>query len=322
MSKHREQGGYALVFVLILLAVGALLIVPSLDYVSTGLHSQRLNEYRLHHQDDSDAALLDAIWEIINGDVLVQVNETGEYCYDVELGLARWDVTIEIPSFGATSDWQTVRQNNECKIEVVPNWIGADLQDNETFYYILRLDMVQWDLTEFSFSLPLGLAYSNLSAMHWGPESQSAIARDAEINLYAEPHQYWRLKDPAGWADMINGTIVEVDEMPVPRVPDTWYLLKEWQEDGRQKLTWLPDFGATGNDTFFLVFQVTGTLSFGIHSITPVFGDGVDVISLEATAAVAAATYNVTIEAGGQTAIAVVGVTEDGLELVSYERVT
>ena len=320
MRGRANETGHALILVLILLAVGTLTIAPGLDYVATGLNAQQTTEHCLSLQDDADGALQDAIWQIENAGILVQVNEVGTYAYDMQLDLGRWDIDITIPSFGS-SDWQIIRQNNRCKIEVEPNWMGAELQQDQAIYYIVRLDMVQWDMNEFSFVLPWGLTYSNLSAVCCGPESKSSIGTNAEVNVYAEPPEYWRTKDPAGWTAMTGGRFVEVDVMPDPPLPDTWYLLKEWQ-DGRQKLTWRPDFSATGNDTFILVFQAIGTLGFGIYSIAPVFGDGVETIALESTAAVAAAMYNVTLETSGQTVLAVFGVTDDGVKLISYEVVT
>jgi len=320
MTSQRGNSGHALILVLVFLALGAMMIAPAMSYVTTALRSQRVQEQRLSHWANADTALLDAVWEILNQAVLAQVNETGTFCYDLQLDLERWDITVEMPSFGG-SEWQLIRGNNQCKIDVVPGWMGVGLEEDQTLHYIVRLDMVQWDLPQFSFALPLGLTYSNLTAVHCGPESKSAISRDAEVDVSVDPPRYWRLKRPEGWADMTSGAIVEVDEMPDPPVPDTWYLLKEWQGDGKQKLTWKLDFGATGNGTFILVFEVSGILGFGMHSIVPVFGDGTEVIPLEATATVGAAMYNVIMETAGQTVLAVIGVTEEGIKLISYEQI-
>jgi len=317
MTRQEGQKGQALIFALIFLAVGGLMIVPVLTYTTTGLHSQRISEEYLSDQDAADAAVMDAIWRILEQGALTQIDpETGTYAYDFELGLERWGVTIEIPSVGG-SDWQTIKGNNRCKIEVFPNWLEA--QGEETFYYVVRLDMVQWDLTEFSFRLPMGLGYDAGTAVSAGPESQSRIEPDADIDHVNS--LYYRQKQPKDWQPM-EARFEEVDQMPDPLVESTWYLLKEW-ENGHHKLTWKPDFGATGNDTFFLVFQATGTLDWGIHYILPEFTDGVEVIPLEPTAGIASAMYNIIIDAGEQTISAVIGITPEGeIKLVSYQVVT
>ena len=92
--------------------------------------------------------------------------------------------------------------------------------------------------------------------------------------------------------------------------------------DCRQMLTWIPDFtGATGKDTYIMVFQATGSLGWGLHSIIPVFeDDGGTRTAVGATATIASAMYNIIIKAGEQTIQAVIAITADGeVKLISYQ---
>ncbi|NQT48004.1 MAG: hypothetical protein HQ578_03415 [Chloroflexi bacterium] len=57
----------------------------------------------------------------------------------------------------------------------------------------------------------------------------------------------------------------------------------------------------------------------GIHSVTPHFGDGVDFITMETTASIASAMYNIFIDFGEQTISAIVALTGEGdPKLISY----
>jgi len=212
----------ALGLVLIFLTVGTLMITPAITYTATGIHSEQISERKLVEQDSIDSAVMDAIWEIVENGVLSQVNEDGSYVYDFELEMERWEVTIEIPAFGG-SEWQQVKGNNYCKMEVYPNFLGA--LEEETFYYILRLDMVVWDLNQLVFTLPEGLTFDTGTAVTAGPDSHSSIDRDADIDY--ENSQYYRDKKPKGYQPM-EPNVQEVDEIPEFPDPDTRYLIKTW----------------------------------------------------------------------------------------------
>ncbi|RLC96967.1 MAG: hypothetical protein DRI40_01635 [Chloroflexi bacterium] len=225
MTRRTTERGQALALVLIALAMGTTLIVPTLSYMATGLRAQQINEDYLAGLESADAGLLDAIWRILSQAVLQEVNEEGSYAYDFELGWKRWPVTIEVPSIGG-SEWQTIKNNNQCKIDVEPNWVGAELTEDMTFYYVVRLRMVHWDVVEFCFELPTGLVYVSNSVRTAGPESISTIDPDAEVD--APDSKYWRTKSPAGWTDMISGAFLEYEQRPSTIVPGVKYLIKEW----------------------------------------------------------------------------------------------
>jgi len=60
----KKQRGQALILVLISLAVGALLIIPTLQYVNTGLLETRISEKRLLEQYAADAAVEYSLWQL------------------------------------------------------------------------------------------------------------------------------------------------------------------------------------------------------------------------------------------------------------------
>lgn len=61
----KRQRGQAFILVLILLAVGALMITPVLNYLSTALRSQRISEKALARQYIADSAVEDALWRLL-----------------------------------------------------------------------------------------------------------------------------------------------------------------------------------------------------------------------------------------------------------------
>lgn len=335
----RAQRGHTLLLVLVFLMLGAMTIVPALHYVSTALHSQRISSQRMQNEDAFDSAIQDAVWKIINDGAIEEVNDHGEVAFDFELSMEKWGgYTIEVPKM-AGGVWQTIRGNNRCKMEAYflpdnedpliyyytpgsppdhpePPRCGPASEDPLTFIYVVRLQMVQWDIEGWEFLLPPGLVYTDLSAACIGPESASRIISESRIDL--RNRMYWREKQPAGWQTLTTGLWEEVLEMPATPIPGTYYLVKEWV-GGQQKLTWRPGFSAAGNQTFLLVFEVTGTPPWGIHSLVPVFTQGVTVMELEPTASISCAMYNVIMTIGGQQVSAVIAVTPDGIKLISYQ---
>jgi hypothetical protein len=225
MRRRAAESGQALALVLIALALGTIMISPTLSYVATGLRAQRVTEDYLASQDAADSGVLDAIWKILNEAILEEVNEEGSYAYDFEIGWDRWPVTIEIPSVGG-SEWQTIKGNNQCKIDVEPSWLEAEPTEDVIFHYIVRLRLVVWDLTEFCFELPVGLTFVDMSTGTAGPESISSIDPDTEVD--APNYKYWRTKKPNDWVDLTLGTFTEVGERPDPLVPGFRYVVKEW----------------------------------------------------------------------------------------------
>lgn len=90
-KMRRGEAGIALPIVLILLALGSLMIIPSLDYVSTSLRAGESDQRRLEGLYAADTGVEDALWRISS-------NVTGSLPYSYQLtdinGLSV-DVTID-----------------------------------------------------------------------------------------------------------------------------------------------------------------------------------------------------------------------------------
>ena len=67
VKRNRQRGG-ALILVLISLSVGSLIIVPTLDYVYTGLKRVPISERLLMEQYSADAAIEYGLWDLAYGD--------------------------------------------------------------------------------------------------------------------------------------------------------------------------------------------------------------------------------------------------------------
>ena len=66
--KQKRQRGSALILVLIALSVGSLIIVPTLDYVYTGLKRVPISERLLMEQYSADAAIEYGLWQLVYDD--------------------------------------------------------------------------------------------------------------------------------------------------------------------------------------------------------------------------------------------------------------
>ena len=66
LKKANRQRGAALILVLISLAAGSLLVVPTLDYVYTGLQETRIADRLLLEQYSADAAIEYGLWQLEN----------------------------------------------------------------------------------------------------------------------------------------------------------------------------------------------------------------------------------------------------------------
>ena len=64
LGNMNNQRGQALILVLIALALGSLLITPTLNYVSTGLLETRLSKQQLFEQYAADAAVEYGLWQL------------------------------------------------------------------------------------------------------------------------------------------------------------------------------------------------------------------------------------------------------------------
>jgi len=76
--KQNRQRGAALILVLISLTVGSMIIVPTLNYVSSGLHRIQIREKLLLEQYTADAGIELALWNLENFEITVPLDGQSE----------------------------------------------------------------------------------------------------------------------------------------------------------------------------------------------------------------------------------------------------
>ncbi len=319
----KHQGGQAFILVLILLAFGSLTIVPALNYVTTGLRSQRISENALTDMYMADSAVEDALWQLLN-----QFMGTGAFdpsnpqiAYEFQFGASKLPVTIKIPSVPLSQHYEnivpgvhdlmvTVQDPSKVTIDdpnaPKPLWYDPSPSGgSHTFKYTVRFATQQWSLTNFRFTLPEGLTYSSNSCRYrpstsqpGTPSKNAELAWDAQVNLGTNSI----LMKNSQWLDMPIISYIEVTQWPPPggAIPTASYLLKTMGGDGRQTLEWLPYFGnPSGRRIFIQTFEVAGTPPWGISYVPAVFQGGFGTINIAQTAAMGVAMYTVLINVGG-----------------------
>lgn len=113
MMKRESEGrsgqrGQALILVLIALALGSLLITPTVGYVSTGLIESRISEEQLLEQYAADAAIEYTLWQLQNnvGGITDQLNdENPGYDTTINVNGIEVPVNIDITQSPLGEDW-------------------------------------------------------------------------------------------------------------------------------------------------------------------------------------------------------------------------
>jgi len=96
LENMKRQRGQVFILVLIALALGALLITPSLSYVSTGLTEARVSEDMLLDQYTADAAIEYSLWQLQYGLADQLDPENPSYDSSITVNGVEVPVTIEI----------------------------------------------------------------------------------------------------------------------------------------------------------------------------------------------------------------------------------
>ncbi|MFC1992590.1 hypothetical protein ACFLV3_02105 [Chloroflexota bacterium] len=102
------QQGETLILVLIALAVGSLVIVPTLSYVNTGLTASRIHQDALLDQYTADAAIEYILWELKYDvdDINDQINpENPSYDDTININGTEVPINIEITQSSLGNDW-------------------------------------------------------------------------------------------------------------------------------------------------------------------------------------------------------------------------
>jgi len=82
LNKFRlDQKGNALILAMILLAVGSIIAVPLLTYMSTGLRTNRIYDTKKDNVYAADAGIEDALWRIKYNHMPTTPNNYDKYDY-------------------------------------------------------------------------------------------------------------------------------------------------------------------------------------------------------------------------------------------------
>lgn len=323
----RREEGQAFILVLILLAVGALLIVPVLNFTGTGLRAERVYEDRTAQRYSADSALEDALWRMLNGGLLSSLDPANPV-YQFQFNPTT-SVDIKIPTIQA-SVW--VQQSSyRAKVDVQPNWLEGQPSGTPTFVYVVRIDQQQWDLVNYGFDLPANMHYvpnstnvnpetDEKTTWNVGPEKYTNINRDAVVS--PDGMQYQNHTPP--WDPGQPG----ISLPDYPGITPDQYLTISTAPDGRERLTWNPPawWGAEakGRRVLIQTIAVEGNPGWGVHYIEPWFNmiGGVSLLS-GPTGALGVAMYNILMDVGGVTYQVVVAYdsTTGGMKIVSYQVV-
>lgn len=323
----KRQNGQALILVLILMALGTLLIVPSLKYTFTGMRSVRVYEdalTRLYNSDSAIEAVLSELLNRLNQGPIFDLNNPQPVTYYFQLGADLVPVTISLPTVPPSENYGTGNIRN-LMVEVKPNWAETlPGGGSSTFEYIMRIDTQTYNLGSFRYTLPKGLTHVPSSSYYKGPDGNAYLAWDAEVNLTT--HQV-KMKDGQWQGMSLSNYTVVYAWPPDPYSPTTSYLYITTGADGRQTLDFRPYFGSpTGRRILIQTSQVTGTPPWGVSYLKPaVFQGGFGTITIPETAAVGVAMYILSIPIGGVTysfeVVAGYDYATGGFKIVSYKVV-
>jgi len=260
-----RQRGQALVLVLIALAVGALIIVPTLNYVNTGLRYVPLSDSQLLDQYTADAAIEYALWQLeYNVD-----NVTGQLSLDnpssnetITINGQEVTVTTEISLSPTSENGSFVIPPYQSGIHIA---VGLDVlapvwnkPGNKAYLthvvYIYNYGSAQAHLKTLYQKLAPGLTYE--PGTYDGPE---AVLTKNHID------DYWEL-----YFDF---------EEPLPRLgPGDWVIITftAWTFDEMGEQTyegngWVEysGFKETGVQAYA---GESGPVSYGLYDITVSFG--------------------------------------------------
>ena len=185
-----SERGYALILVLILLAVGALLIYPTLRFAFTSGKLKQLHSTMLMEQYAVGAAAEHAMWKLQYGGGTAELtteNDTLEYSLDIN-GITT-DVTIMMRIETQLSGQDLAHDDFKVKpwSEVSP---ATSNPGNHTFDYTINMQQLDTDpatgyIDEVWDMLPPGFEYVAGSSVHEGsPISDPTVSYDPEFDVY------------------------------------------------------------------------------------------------------------------------------------------
>lgn len=307
----RSSKGQGTLLVLLFLAVGSLVIVPVLRYMTSGLRSQRIYEAAIAKEYAAQGVVEDALWKILNGLNLNPLSPAYGYTFE------RANVDIKIPAVAASQNYGSGDMHNlMLQVTKVPrtnppydpsvavglgaafdpeNWISG--AGTVTIEYIFRIDTQKWQtLTDFGFTLPQGLTYVAGSSKYLGPLGNADLSWDTKVRMT----DHYVQKKNSSWVAMTTGSGLtayqEVTAWPPPGYnPNQSYL---YISNSGRTLSWRPKITASGRSIFIQTLQVTGNPPpWGIMYATNFNNNQTG--NVDKTAAIGIATYTIVVTVEG-----------------------
>ncbi len=298
----KRQKGQAFILVLILLALGTLIAVPTLKLSTTALRSQRITENALTEQYNADSAVQDALYQLLSQFMGDFTPSNPTVAYDFTYGGKTYHTTIQIPSVPPSQDMASGSMKH-LLVEAQPSWMESTTNGTT---YVIRLQTQPWSATTatYEYTLPAGFTYTPNSAYFWGPDMQNKLAYNAEVDTTLHKVKFingtWTLMlpgDGANYHEFIN----QGDPPPGGYQANNSYLVITTL-GGQQHLKFKPFYTTTGgNRTLIQTIHADGN-AWGVHYLTQgSFVLGSDTITFTQTAAVGVAMYTILVPIGGTT---------------------
>lgn len=129
-EAKRGESGQVLPVVLIMMALGSLLIVPSLDYVSTSLNAGEIVEEKVEGLYAAEAGVEDALWKLDN-------DKPASFPHSYEItGINGMSVSVVIDETTTVSGKEVGSSGGHDEYLEVTKWVTYDAG---TYYYTLQL---------------------------------------------------------------------------------------------------------------------------------------------------------------------------------------
>ena len=156
---RNSERGSALVLVLILLALGAPLITPSLRLVNTGLQSKQIHTVSLEGQYAADAGSEFALWKLLYGDVTSQLTQDGDQTsFSFTLNGVETTVVIRLSGAAQALSSDPGAEDNRVRPSTMvecdkdndgfdDDWLALPIQAGMAARYTVSLEQISPDTT-------------------------------------------------------------------------------------------------------------------------------------------------------------------------------
>ncbi|MFC1994505.1 hypothetical protein ACFLVI_04485, partial [Chloroflexota bacterium] len=256
--KHADgQRGFAFPMVLIALAVGASLIIPSIDYVRTGIDSTEISEDTFLTQSAAEAAVEYSLWQLeYNVDGILDQLSVDDPSHNTSLPLNDVDVQIttqisQSPDSESNPFEPPILESGihlavACEMNS-PVWIGKGQKCYSThMLYIYNYGSSAVHLKSIFQELDVGLTY--VQGSYQGPSA------DFSKNWVGDHWElYWDLDEPLPKLNPMDMIIVTFTTYTQQKTGDYIFSIDGWVEySGFQEETVETYSGASGTASFSL----------------------------------------------------------------------